>query len=119
MKPPSSPSKPTKPTVASGNSWSKYVNVLGILGFIFAILSVLPITGVASTSLVNIPFFSRLNDFLRKNPGIGVIDEAAKYEHGCPEHQFDSVKIVSRAPDIMVIEGFLTKFEAEHLMKLA
>ena len=115
MKPPSSSSKPTNPTAASGNSWSTYINVLGLLGFILAILSV---SGVASTSIINIA--SRLNDFLRTKPTtIVVIDEAAKYEHGCPEHQFDSVKIASRAPDIMVIEGFLTKFEAEYLIKLA
>lgn len=114
MKPPSSSSKPTSPTAASGNSWSTYINVLGLLGFILAILSV---SGVSSTSIINIA--SRLNDFLRTKPTIGVIDEAAKYEHGCPEHQFDSVKIASRAPDIMIIEGFLTKFEAEYLIKLA
>jgi hypothetical protein len=114
MTPPSSPPKPTNPTIASGKSRSKYISVLGLLGFSLAILSV--ITRVASTSHVNIPF---LNDFLKKISGIGVIDEAAKYEHGCPEHRFDSVKIVSRAPDIIIIEGFLTKFEADYLIKLA
>ena len=101
--------------MTSGNSWSKLINILGLLGFIFAIVSVVPIAEIASTSRA---FLSHLNDFLTK-PEIVVIDEAAKYEHGCPEHQFDSVKVVSRAPDIMVIEGFLTKFEAEYLMKLA
>ena len=116
MKPQSSPSKSK---MAKGNSSSKYISVLGLLGFILAILSVSPITGVSSSRLANIPFLSHVNDFLRKNSGAGVIDEAAKYEHGCPEHQFDSVKIASRSPDIMVIEGFLTKFEAEYLMELA
>ena len=116
MKPQSSSSKLK---MAKGNSWLKYINVLGLLGFILAILSVSPIAGVASSHLANIPFLSRLNDFLRKYSGTGVIDEAAKYEHGCPEHQFDSVKIVSRSPDIIVIEGFVTKFEAEYLLELA
>ena len=102
--------------MTSGNNWSKLINILGLLGFIFAIVSVVPIAEIASTSRA---FLSHLNDFLTKKPEIVVIDEAAKYEHGCPEHQFDSVKIVSRAPDIMVIDGFLTKFEAEYLMKLA
>ena len=49
----------------------------------------------------------------------GVIDESWKYVDGCPAHQYDSVKVISRSPDIMIIEGFLTKFEAEYLIKLA
>ena len=36
-----------------------------------------------------------------------------------PAHQFESVKIVSRAPDIMLIEGFVTEAEAEFLVQTA
>ena len=44
---------------------------------------------------------------------------ADEYRRGCPAHQFESVKIVSRAPDIMLIEGFVTEAEAEFLVKTA
>src|SRR5271170_64964 len=44
---------------------------------------------------------------------------ADEYRRGCPAHHFESVKIVSRAPDIMLIEGFVTEAEAEFLVKTA
>jgi len=44
---------------------------------------------------------------------------ADEYRRACPAHQFESVKIVSRAPDIMLIEGFVTEAEATFLVKAA
>jgi|SRR5271170_271884 len=44
---------------------------------------------------------------------------ADEYRRACPAHQFESVKIVSRAPDIMLIEGFVTEAEAAFLVKTA
>jgi hypothetical protein len=43
----------------------------------------------------------------------------AKYSNGCPAHKYGSVKIISRAPDIIAIEDFLTADEAEHLISFA
>jgi hypothetical protein len=122
MKPPSSstppPSKKSS-TMEKGNGWKKFVNALGLLGWVVGIVSLMG--GVSTTSFSNLPFLSHVNDFLRKTvPGsLGVIDESAKYRNGCPLHQFDSIKVLSRSPDIMVIEGFLSKFEADYLVRLA
>ena len=44
---------------------------------------------------------------------------ADQYRNGCPHHQFDSVRIISRSPEIILIEGFLTKQEAEVLVQMA
>jgi hypothetical protein len=48
-----------------------------------------------------------------------VQDLAAEYRKGCPEHRFSSVKVLSRSPYAMVIEGFVTPAEAEFLVKAA
>jgi hypothetical protein len=120
-------SKPMSKRTNKENGWQKYFNAIGLLGFLIAIAYVTPLAGVPSS---NISLLSRVNDYLHVNdyfqkgavipPVIPpIIDEAAKYENSCPFHQFDSVKVVSRAPDVMIIEGFLTKFEAEHLLELA
>jgi hypothetical protein len=37
----------------------------------------------------------------------------------CPEHRYEGVKIVSRAPDIMLINGFMSQEEADALIRLA
>ena len=44
---------------------------------------------------------------------------AAEYRKGCPEHQFQSVKFLSRSPDMMLITGFMTEVEAEFLVRIA
>lgn len=36
-------------------------------------------------------------------------------QQGCPKHPFTSVRIVSRSPDIILIDEFVTKAEAEYL----
>jgi hypothetical protein len=36
----------------------------------------------------------------------------ARYEDACPVHKFTSVRIVSRRPEIILIDGFLTDHEA-------
>ena len=95
----------------SRNKWIKYLNIIGAVVFILAIAYVSPIS--------NNPLFSRVRIYFQRSPVPSVPDESWKYENGCPVHQFTSVKIASRSPDIMVIEGFLTKFEADHLIKLA
>lgn len=52
----------------------------------------------------------------------GIVDPfaafAATYREACPAHQF-TVKLLSRAPDIMIIEDFLTPREAEFLINVA
>jgi hypothetical protein len=38
---------------------------------------------------------------------------------GCPEHRFKSVRLLSRRPELIFIEGFLTEAEAQVLLNLA
>jgi len=38
---------------------------------------------------------------------------------GCPKHPFTSVRILSRAPDIILIDDFVTKAEADYLTNAA
>src|SRR5271163_1724423 len=46
-------------------------------------------------------------------------DIAELYANGCPEHHFASVRQLSRSPDIMIIDGFITPEEAQILVKAA
>jgi hypothetical protein len=43
---------------------------------------------------------------------------AARYRESCPAHPF-TVKLLSRAPDIIIIEDFLTPAEAQFLINVA
>jgi hypothetical protein len=43
---------------------------------------------------------------------------AARYREFCPPHKF-TVKLLSRAPDIMIIEDFLNPAEAQFLINVA
>jgi hypothetical protein len=43
----------------------------------------------------------------------------ARYEDGCPVHKFSGVRIVSRRPEIILIDGFLTDHEARALITIA
>jgi len=107
---------------SSNGGWAKYINLLGLLGFVTAIVYVNPLTSDA-------PIIARANQFLKRATGItfqqpssaSSSEEAflAKYINGCPVHQYSAVKIVSRAPDIMVIENFVTPEEADYLVKFA
>ena len=117
--PPSSP-KMSKTKRDTNNGWTKYINILGLLGFVTAIVYINPLTRDA-------PIIARANDYLKRATGIHFQSSSslseeeflAKYANGCPPHQYSAVKIASRAPDIMVIENFVTKEEADYLVQFA
>jgi hypothetical protein len=44
---------------------------------------------------------------------------AAEYRKGCPKHQFKSIQLLSRSPQMMLISGFITEVEAEFLVRIA
>jgi hypothetical protein len=118
--PPSSPKmkKPAKKDI--NNGWTKYINILGLLGFVTAIVYINPLTRDA-------PIIARANDYLKRTTGIHFQSSSlskeeeflARYANGCPPHHYSAVKIASRAPDIMVIENFVTKEEADYLVNFA
>jgi hypothetical protein len=102
---------------------AKYFNILGLLGLILALVYVNPFSGTPPAFLSNSPVFARLNNLFKKptgaSTGLTQNEMIEKYRYGCPNHQFDSVKVLSRTPDMMVIEGFLTKDEANYLVQFA
>lgn len=96
----------------------QYINVIALWGLLVGLINVNWST-ISQTSI----------GWLYKRTIKGTLDDripifrkgnlADEYRRGCPAHQFESVKIVSRAPDIMLIEGFVTEAEAEFLVKTA
>lgn len=99
---------------------AKYLYVLGLLGLLFALAYVNPFSGTPPAFISNSPLLSRFFEKTTDASTALTFDEMVeKYRHGCPEHRYDSVKILSRAPDMMVIEGFLTKEEASYLVQFA
>ena len=50
---------------------------------------------------------------------LGVERLAYEYRKGCPKHRFKSIQILSRNPDVVLIDGFLTKVEAQFLINAA
>jgi hypothetical protein len=87
----------------------KHLNLIGLIGVLIATLCLVLVTSPPS-------FFSIAPLAPRQ---IRVQDLAAEYRKGCPEHRFSSVKVLSRSPYAMVIEGFVTPAEAEFLVKAA
>ena len=96
----------------------QYINVIAFCGLLVGLVN------VNWSTLSQIPI-GRLYKRTIKGPfddGIPIFRNgnlADEYRRGCPIHQFGSVKIVSRAPDIMLIEGFVTEAEAAFLVKTA
>jgi hypothetical protein len=106
--------------VEKENGWTKYLNVLGLLGLLSAIIYVNPLA-VSPSAITSVlkrsTSFSPPIIFEAEDPFESLAEEYRT--NGCPNHQFISVKRVSRIPDIVLIEGFLTKEEADFLVHAA
>jgi hypothetical protein len=94
----------------AADKWLTYLNSIALFGLITA-LAFLNL----DFSTVNHPFGQL---FKRTPTEVVTFNLADLYRQGCPEHVFRSVIHVSRAPDIMIIEGFLTEAEADFLVQL-
>lgn len=93
------------------------MNVLGFLGLLASILYINPVANVIPA--ISTPyqyFYGQATGSAPANP-FDVLP--AQYRNGCPVHKFKSVRQLSRKPDVMIIEGFLTQFEADYLLKIA
>ena len=78
--------------------------------------------GIISAGLWVKPFITKSLSFgFANNAGIEVRQETFldRYEHGCPLHQFKSVRLLSRSPHMILIDGFVTPEEAEVLIRVA
>jgi hypothetical protein len=102
------------PVMPASKTWSKYVPVLGILTALLAAFSVHQFAIDFDPHSIRQAFSNFTTSKASSPPSLG-----AQYRNGCPEHRFSSVKQLSRAPDIMLIEDFLTPAEAETLIRIA
>lgn len=102
----------------TSTGWTKYANVLGFLGLLTTIVYVNPIATFIPTILNPVHYlYDKTTEVV---PQPGPFDSLPiEYRNGCPDHKFLSVRQLSRAPDIMIIEGFVTKFEADYLVEIA
>jgi hypothetical protein len=93
-----------------GSKWMVRYLFLTLLGVVPAILYGLSFTQFSSLGqyLPDFCIRERRND-----------DVVAAYRKSCPKHRFESVQILSRDPTIVLIEEFLTKTEAEVLLRIA
>jgi hypothetical protein len=93
----------------------QYINVIAFCGLLVGLININWST-LSQTPLYKRTIKDRVDD---GSPMFQKGNLADEYRLGCPVHQFGSVKIVSRAPDIMLIEGFVTEAEAAFLVKAA
>jgi hypothetical protein len=100
-------------------AWVKYANAIGILALLTGVIYFNPLGGSPSLpEIPSIPSIPSIFDSFRIQRG--PLDELpATLPNGCPAHKFKSVRHLSRAPDIMIIEGFLTPEEADVLVEVA
>jgi hypothetical protein len=95
------------------DSYVKYFTALGALAF--AYFYVYPNQSPKVTPVIQV--LEKVRGHFQTHPAAASLAE--RYANGCPEHHFDSVRQLSRSPDIMIIDGFLTPEEAQILVKAA
>src|SRR5579871_3666776 len=90
----------------------KYLNLTGLLCMSIVISYIVFLYPSISSNLG--AYFDKSTPKL-----IGVERLAYEYRKGCPKHRFKSIQILSRNPDVVLIDGFLTKVEAQFLINAA
>jgi hypothetical protein len=104
----------SKTTSIEGHKWLTYLNSIAIFG----LMATIAYSNIQFPS----PSFSSPIIFVEKllkrggDGTTGAVDDDTWAT--CPEHHFTSVKHVSRRPEIMIIEGFVTPAEAKFLVDL-
>jgi hypothetical protein len=108
---------PPPPAAAPVDPWQRIFNILGLLGFLFAILSMAPVKEAGQALIDNLALL-KPSWPSQPAPVPVIVDDESMYEDHCPPHQYDSVKVVSRNPDIIIIEGFLSAWERQYLVDI-
>jgi hypothetical protein len=113
-----SASPPPSPQYAPVDPVQRVFNVLGVIGFLMALLSMTSVKDQGSQLITSLNALFTPRPVVPSYTPVYADDESA-YEHSCPPHQYDSVKIVSRNPDIIIIENFLSPWERQYLVDIA
>ena len=110
--------KVTQTISRASSRWPSYANPLALLGLLIGVVVLNP-WGVISPSSV-LPK-APLESSFHPEPQEPIVpyNLADKYRDSCPDHQFKSVRLVSRSPEIILIDGFLTEEEAAALVLMA
>jgi len=97
-----------------------YLNIFGIVSAVIAVgFYLYPELDEHLHSAIG-PFLQYSGLLLKTSPNEPTIDTiAAAYRKGCPDHRFGSISILSRSPQLLIIENFVTPVEAEFLIKTA
>jgi len=113
---------PTATTAAPAvDPWQRVFNILGLVGFVLALFSMMPVKDTSTALLNSLAHLKPSPATPQPSSSASPVfaDDESAYEHSCPPHQYDSVKIVSRDPDILIVQGFLSPFERKYLVDLA
>lgn len=97
--------------------WTKRLTIVAALGGLLTFTSPNSVSSVRSLFARNY-----VPQVVVQQPEVAVTAEnlADLYRRqGCPKHSFTSVRILSRAPDIILIDDFVNKAEADYLFKAA
>jgi hypothetical protein len=94
----------------------KWAKRLGTLGLLAVVILIGYETILADIFPLPAPF---RHDHKTAQDDVTIDSLAAIYRKGCPKHQFRSIQILSRSPDMMLIDGFMTEVEAEFLVRIA
>lgn len=97
----------------SSNQWITRLNIVGFLGLVLAVTYFIPYQEISSSFSI-----AKIGSSVATTRSVVVDNLATEYRKGCPQHRFTSVRILSRAPNIILIEGFVTPTEAEFLVKI-
>lgn len=97
---------------------SKYLNVLGLLCVLTAIIVTNPLGDYLPILVFPARFtHDTLHEWTRDPYPRELLPP--EYAEGCPVHPLKGVRVLSRNPDMLYIEGFLSEFETEYLLNAA
>jgi len=103
----------------TSSRWPSFANPLAVMGLLVAVAVLNPWGIILPSSLLpETPLETAQHEPMPKQP-VTASNLADKYRDSCPDHQFTSIRLLSRSPEIMIIDGFLTEEEAQVLIHMA
>ena len=97
-----------------------YLNILGVLSALVGIsLYLYPHLDVDWQALLQPLFQQSAQSPMEMTSQLTMDTISAEYRKGCPAHKYGSISLLSRSPQFIIIENFVTPIEAEFLIKTA